>query len=76
MKSVVVLSLAAAAALGSLPAAAGPKCTDAPRSQRLPEATMKQRILKDGYSIDTFKISGQCYEIYGTVHGWRCNCRR
>jgi hypothetical protein len=26
---------------------------------------MKARILKDGYVIDTFKVSGQCYEIHG-----------
>ena len=26
---------------------------------------MNDRILKDGYKIDKFKVSGQCYEIYG-----------
>lgn len=65
MKPAIVLSLAVVAAVGSLPAIAGPKCTDAPRSQWLPEATMQARILKAGYTIDKFKVSGQCYEIYG-----------
>jgi hypothetical protein len=37
----------------------------APRFRVAPEATMKARILKDGYVIDTFKVSGQCYEIHG-----------
>jgi hypothetical protein len=26
---------------------------------------MKARLLKDGYVIRQFKVSGQCYEIYG-----------
>ena len=65
MKRLVTVSLAAVAALGSLSAFAAPQCTTAPRSQWMPEATMKARILKDGYVIDRFKVSGQCYEIYG-----------
>lgn len=65
MKRLVTVSLAAVAALASLSAIAAPDCTTAPRSQWMPEATMKARILKDGYVIDTFKVSGQCYEVYG-----------
>ena len=65
MKRLVTVSLAAAAALASLSAIAAPECTTAPRSKWMPEATMKARILKDGYVIDKFKVSGQCYEIYG-----------
>jgi hypothetical protein len=65
MKRLITVSLAAVAALGSLSAIAAPECTKAPRSQWMPEAAMKARILKDGYVIDKFKVSGQCYEIYG-----------
>jgi hypothetical protein len=65
MKRLITVSLAAVAALGSLSAIAAPECTTAPRSQWMPEATMKARILKEGYAIDKFKVSGQCYEIYG-----------
>jgi hypothetical protein len=65
VKHLATLSIAAAAALGSLSAIAAPKCTTAPRNQWLPEATMKARLLKDGYVIRQFKVSGQCYEIYG-----------
>ncbi|HEY9400187.1 MAG TPA: PepSY domain-containing protein [Luteimonas sp.] len=65
MKRLITVSLAAVAALGSLSAIAAPECTTAPRSKWMPEATMKARILKDGYVIDKFKVSGQCYEIYG-----------
>lgn len=46
-------------------AVAAPDCTQAPRDQWLPEATMKQRILDQGYTIKVFKVSGNCYEIYG-----------
>ncbi|HET7656565.1 MAG TPA: PepSY domain-containing protein [Luteimonas sp.] len=65
MKTLVNLVLATTAGLLSFGALAGPKCTDAPRDKWLPAATMKARILKDGYTIDKFKVSGQCYEIYG-----------
>lgn len=55
------------AGLTLLPGAllAAPKCTDAPRGQWMAEAAMKQKILAQGYTIDVFKISGSCYEIYG-----------
>jgi hypothetical protein len=65
MKTLAIVTLAGTAALFSLGAIAGPKCTDAPRSQWMPEQQMKDRILKDGYTIDKFRVSGQCYEIYG-----------
>jgi hypothetical protein len=65
MKTLATLALAGTAALVSFGAFAGPKCTDAPKSQWMPQQQMKDRILKDGYTIDKFKVSGQCYEIYG-----------
>lgn len=65
MKLLATLALAGTAALLSFGALAGPKCTDAPRDKWLPEQQMKDMILRDGYIIDKFKVSGQCYEIYG-----------
>ena len=66
MKTIATLVLAGTAALVSSGAMAGSKqCTEAPRSEWLPEQQMKDRILRDGYTIDKFKVSGQCYEIYG-----------
>ena len=65
MKTIPAILLAGTAALLSCGAIAGPKCTDAPRDQWMPAKQMKQRILADGYTIDKFKVSGQCYEIYG-----------
>lgn len=57
--------VAVAAALAAPAAFAGPKCTEAPRDQWIPEKTMQERITKAGYTIDKFKVSGTCYEIYG-----------
>jgi hypothetical protein len=31
----------------------------------MPQAQLKAQLLKDGYTIDKFKVSGTCYEIYG-----------
>ncbi|MBJ6980561.1 MULTISPECIES: PepSY domain-containing protein [unclassified Luteimonas] len=58
-------AVAVAAVLLAPAAFAGPKCTDAPRSQWLPEHAMQERITAAGYTIDKFKVSGSCYEIYG-----------
>lgn len=43
----------------------GPACTTEPRSAWMSEADMKERIASLGYRVKEFKISGQCYEIYG-----------
>jgi len=60
-----VLTVALAAVLAAPAALAGPRCTDAPRSEWLPAKTMRDRITSAGYAIDEFKVSGSCYEIYG-----------
>ena len=65
MKTLTTLALAGTAAFLSTAAFAGAKCTDAPRAKWMPEAQMKAQLLKDGYTIDKFKVSGTCYEIYG-----------
>jgi hypothetical protein len=65
MKRLATLALASTAALFSFGAIAAPRCTDAPRSKWMPEQALKDRLSKQGYRIDKFKVSGQCYEIYG-----------
>lgn len=65
MKPQVTIPLFLAATLLSAAAVAAPECTQAPRDQWMPEATLKQRLLDQGYTIKVFKISGNCYEIYG-----------
>lgn len=65
MKRTVIAPLFLAAAALSASAFAAPQCTSAPRAQWLTEAAMKQKVLDQGYTIKVFKVSGNCYEIYG-----------
>ena len=63
MKSLVIATLLLTSASAAM---AGPKCTDGDKTNWIPEDTMKQQILDQGYSIKKFKVtSGGCYEIYG-----------
>ena len=65
MKGFAILPLLVVGALVSTSVIAAPQCTDAARDKWLPEATIKQQIVDSGYTIDVFKVSGNCYEIYG-----------
>src|SRR5512146_2968890 len=65
MKTLATLALAGTAALFSVGAMAAPPCTKAPQSQWMPQQALKDRLVKDGYTIDRFLVSGTCYEIYG-----------
>ncbi len=63
MKSLLIATLMTAAAGTAM---AGPKCTDGDKTNWMPEATMQQKILDQGYTIKKLKVtSGGCYEIYG-----------
>jgi hypothetical protein len=62
---VPVIAVSLAALLAAPAAIAGPTCTDAPRSEWLSGQAMQTRITAAGYTIDQFKVSGSCYEIYG-----------
>ncbi|WP_168075211.1 PepSY domain-containing protein [Caulobacter sp. SSI4214] len=63
------LTISALLAMGLLAvagqAAASPTCTKEPQSKWLPEAQMRAKIAKMGYTVKVFQISGSCYEIYG-----------
>lgn len=65
MKTLATLALAGTAALFSLGAVAAPVCTKAPQTQWMPQQTLKDRLVKEGYTINRFLVSGTCYEIYG-----------
>lgn len=51
--------------LGSGAALADADCPAAPKDTWMTEAQMKQKIADMGYTHDVFKVSGNCYEIYG-----------
>ena len=42
-----------------------PNCTTEPKSAWMSEAAMQARVTEMGYKADVFKVSGNCYEIYG-----------
>jgi hypothetical protein len=47
-------------------ALAAPACTTEARDKWMSEDAMKSKVAEMGYkNIRTFKISGNCYEIYG-----------
>lgn len=50
----------------SLPALAGPRCTEEPQSKWLTKSEMIERIEQMGHQFSVFKTTaGNCYEIYG-----------
>ena len=61
-RNLAIIAIIAAPAI----AQAAPNCTDEPRDQWMTEEAMKAKVATLGYErIKTFKISGNCYEIYG-----------
>lgn len=54
-----------AMALASNAALADADCPAVAKDKWLPEAEMKLKIADMGYTHDVFKVSGNCYEIYG-----------
>jgi len=44
---------------------AAANCPKYPKNEWMPEAEAKKKIEGMGYKIDKFKVSGNCYEIYG-----------
>ena len=65
-RNTLLLTASLALTLVAGPALAAPKCTSEPKDKWLSEEVMKQKIAEMGFKdIRTFKISGNCYEIYG-----------
>lgn len=61
----IALGLITAVAVPSL-ALAAPKCTAEAKDTWMSEEAMKTKVSELGYErIRTFKVSGNCYEIYG-----------
>ena len=64
-KSTLSLILAAAVVV-PLAAQASPNCTSEAKDKWMSEDAMKAKVATLGYErIKTFKVSGNCYEIYG-----------
>ena len=41
------------------------KCTAHPKDEWMPQETLKKKIEAEGTKIKIFKVSGDCYEMYG-----------
>lgn len=63
-KIIAALTFLAATA-ASQSAFASANCTEHPKAEWLTEDQMKAKVGGMGYKIKKFKISGECYEIYG-----------
>ena len=65
MKHIVLFAAAGAVVAFSSPAFAKADCKAYPKTEWMKEGDAKAKIEAQGYSIDKFKVSGNCYEIYG-----------
>ena len=63
MKPIAIACASLVTLLGAC--SGGPQCTTEPRSAWMSEDAMKSRVASLGYRVNEFKISGNCYEIYG-----------
>lgn len=41
------------------------KCTAHPKEEWMPQETLKKKIEAEGTKIKIFKVSGDCFEMYG-----------
>ncbi len=53
------------AVLCSTQALAGASCPAYPKAQWMKESDARARLEQAGYKIKVFKVSGNCYELYG-----------
>lgn len=60
------IAIAMIAAFASSAAMAGAECKAQPKDKWQKEADFQKKLTADGYKIKKFKVSGNCYEIYGT----------
>ena len=65
MKPIVCAALVGVAATFSTAALAKADCPVYPKSEWMKAEDAKAKIEAQGYAIDKFKVSGNCYEIYG-----------
>lgn len=71
MRTLSLSVLAAAAALSFVAAPASAtgavKCKAGPVSGWKTQATLKAKLVKDGWVVRKAKVDGGCYEVYGTT---------
>ena len=65
MKKIVFAALLGSAVARPTVSFAKADCKAYPKAEWMKEADAKAKIEAQGYVIDKFKVSGNCYEIYG-----------
>ena len=65
MKPLLSIAVLGAASMFSVHAFAKADCKAYPKNEWMSEADAQAKILAQGYTINKFKVSGECYEIYG-----------
>ena len=65
MKPLLAVAVLGAASMFSVHAFAKADCKAYPKNEWMSEADAKAKILAQGYTINKFKVDGNCYEIYG-----------
>ena len=65
MKHIVLAAVVGATATFTNAAFAKADCKAHPKAEWMKEADAKGKIEAQGYTITTFKVDGNCYEIYG-----------
>lgn len=54
-----------AIAISSTSAFAGATCPSYPQNERIDQQAFEQALTKKGFMVKKFKVSGNCYELYG-----------
>jgi len=65
MKTILLGAVLGAAAVLPIQASAKADCKAYPKAEWMKEADAKAKIEAQGYTINKFKVDGNCYEIYG-----------
>jgi hypothetical protein len=65
LKTYIKLGITTLLLTVSAHALAGADCTSEPQEKWMSRMNMQKKIIEMGYTIDRFKIDGNCYEIYG-----------
>ena len=65
MKTILVGAVLGAAAMFPTQVLAKADCKAYPKAEWMKEADAKAKIEAQGYTINKFKVDGNCYEIYG-----------
>ena len=65
MKKIVLVALLGSAVAVPAVTFAKADCKAYPKAEWMSEADAKAKIAAQGYTIDKFKVDGNCYEIYG-----------